>query len=36
MRLVERLQGRITIEASPEIGTTVTLRFPLQITEEAS
>lgn len=36
MRLVERLQGRITIEADPEVGTTVTLRFPLRTVEEES
>lgn len=34
MKLVERLQGQIAIEANPAVGTTVTLRFPLQIREE--
>jgi len=36
MRLVERLQGRITIDANTAAGTTVTLRFPLQTTEDGS
>lgn len=36
MRLVERLEGRIAIEANPAVGTTVTLRFPLQAAEEGS
>jgi len=35
MRLVEKLQGRITIDANPAAGTTVTLRFPLQAKEDS-
>lgn len=36
IRLVERLNGRIGIEASPRAGTTVTLTLPLQAEEQKS
>lgn len=36
IRLVERLQGTIAIESVPATGTTVTLRFPLQVVENGS
>lgn len=36
IRLVERLQGRIAIDSDPAAGTSVTLRFPLQVVENGS